>query len=118
MSGKTLADAKLHILDTLGVALAGVSTEAAEIALDYCQGLGARNESSIWGTPAKASVSSAAFANGLLAHALDYDDWDAFIHVGHPSSMIVGAALPSGGTYRRFRQRLAQSLRARHRSDL
>ena len=41
MSGKTLADAKLHILDTLGVALAGVSTEVAELALDYCQGLGA-----------------------------------------------------------------------------
>jgi 2-methylcitrate dehydratase PrpD len=94
MSGKTLADAKLHILDTLGVALAGVSTEVAGIALDYAKGLGAANESSIWGTPAKASVSSAAFANGLLAHALDYDDWDAFIHVGHPSSMIVGAALP------------------------
>ena len=39
-------------------------------------------ESSIWGTQAKASVSTAAFANGLLAHALDYDDWE-------PSSMSV-----------------------------
>src|SRR6185503_4686668 len=29
-----------------------------------------------------------------LSHALDYDDWDAFIHVGHPSSMLVGASLP------------------------
>ncbi len=94
MSAKTLADAKLHILDTLGVALAGASTEVAEIALNYCRALGAANESSIWGTQTKAAVSSAAFANGLLAHALDYDDWDAFIHVGHPSSMIVGAALP------------------------
>jgi len=94
MSGKTLANAKLHILDTFGVALAGVATDVAAIALDYCKGLGQSNESSIWGTQAKASVSSAAFANGLLAHALDYDDWDAFIHVGHPSSMIVGAAMP------------------------
>jgi 2-methylcitrate dehydratase PrpD len=94
MSAKTLANAKMHILDTLGVALAGVSTEVAAIALDYCRGLGAATESSIWGNGVKASVSTAAFANGLLAHALDYDDWDAFIHVGHPSSMIVGAALP------------------------
>ena len=77
MSAKTLTDAKLHILDTLGVALAGASTEVAEIALNYCQALGAANESSIWGTQSKAAVSSAAFANGLLAHALDYDDWDA-----------------------------------------
>jgi 2-methylcitrate dehydratase PrpD len=94
MSEKTLSNAKLHILDTLGVALAGVSTSVADIALGYCNNLGASSEASIWGTKNKASVSTAAFANGLLSHALDYDDWDAFIHVGHPSSMIVGAALP------------------------
>jgi 2-methylcitrate dehydratase PrpD len=91
---KTLASAKSHILDTLGVALAAARTPPAEIALGYCKGLGQSNEATIWGSKAKASVSTAAFANGLLAHALDYDDWDAFIHVGHPSSMIVGAALP------------------------
>jgi 2-methylcitrate dehydratase PrpD len=76
------------------VALAGVSTDVAGITLEYCKGLGAAAESSVWGTRAKASVTTAAFANGLLAHALDYDDWDAFIHVGHPTSMTVGAALP------------------------
>jgi len=94
ISEKALTNAKMHILDTLGVALAGSITPAAEITIAYCRGLGAATESSIWGTPWKASVSTTAFANGLLSHALDYDDWDAFIHVGHPSSMIVGAALP------------------------
>jgi 2-methylcitrate dehydratase PrpD len=91
---QTRANAKLHILDALGVALAGVDQPAAQIALEYSKSLGVSNEASIWGTKAKASVSTAAFANGLLAHALDYDDWDAFIHVGHPTSMITGAALP------------------------
>ncbi len=94
ISAKTYANAKLHLLDVLGVALAGVSTAPAQIALDYCKRLGISNEASIWGTDSKASVSSAAFANGLFAHALDFDDWDAFIHVGHPTSMIIGAALP------------------------
>ena len=94
ISEKTLANAKMHILDTLGVALAGSKTAAADIAIDYCKKLGAANEASIWGTKSKASVSTAAFANGLLSHALDYDDWGAFIHVGHPSSMLVGAAVP------------------------
>jgi 2-methylcitrate dehydratase PrpD len=94
ISETTRANAKLHILDTLGVALAGVATPVAEITLDYCKNLGASTETSIWGTRAKASVSTAAFANGLLAHALDFDDWDAFIHVGHPTSMMIGAALP------------------------
>lgn len=90
----TRINAKMHILDTLGVALAGAGQPAAAIALEYCSRLGSANEASIWGTKSKAAVSTAAFANGLFAHALDYDDWDAFIHVGHPSSMLVGAALP------------------------
>jgi 2-methylcitrate dehydratase PrpD len=94
VSAATTANAKLHILDALGVALAGVSTPPALIALAYCKRLGVSAEASIWGTHAKASVSTAAFANGLSAHALDFDDWDAFIHVGHPTSMLVGAALP------------------------
>src|SRR5262245_39259122 len=94
ISDKTRANAKMHILDTLGVALAGSKTPVAEIAIAYCKKLGASSEASIWGTGAKAAAPSAAFANGLLAHALDYDDWDALIHVGHPSSMLVGAALP------------------------
>ena len=90
----TLANAKMHILDTLGVALAAVSTPVAAIVLHYSKRVGGRPEASVWGTQDKLSVPTAAFANGLLAHALDFDDWDAFIHVGHPTSMLVGAALP------------------------
>ena len=93
---QTRVTAKLHILDTFGVALAGVDQPVAKIALDYCAKLGASREASIWGTPQKASASTAAFANGLLAHALDFDDWDAFIHAGHPTSMLIGAALSLG----------------------
>ncbi len=93
---QTRANAKLHILDTFGVALAGVDQPAAKIALDYTARLGASQEASLWGTRQKASVPTAAFANGLLAHALDFDDWDAFIHVGHPTSMLIGAALSLG----------------------
>jgi 2-methylcitrate dehydratase PrpD len=40
----------------------------------------------------------AAFANGLLGHAIDFDDWDAFIHAGHPTCMVAGAALTLGET--------------------
>ena len=94
ISQKTLANAKMHILDVLGVALAGADQPVAAIAIDYCKRLGASSEATIWGTKLRAAVSTAAFANGLLAHALDFDDWDAFIHVGHPTSMLLGAALP------------------------
>jgi 2-methylcitrate dehydratase PrpD len=96
ISEKALANAKMHLLDTLGVALAGTREPVAAIALDYCKRIGPAHESTIWGTKLKAAAPTAAFANGLLAHALDYDDWDAFIHVGHPTSMLLGAALSLG----------------------
>ena len=96
ISAKALANAKMHILDTFGTALAGVSTETAAIAFAYCKRVGASEEASIWGTHLKSSAPMAAFANGLLGHAIDFDDWDAFIHAGHPSCMVTAAALSLG----------------------
>ena len=88
ISPTTRANAKLHILDTFGVALAGVDQPAAKIALDYCAKTRRLARSIGVGHAAKGICPTAAFANGLLAHALDFDDWDAFIHVGHPTSMF------------------------------
>jgi 2-methylcitrate dehydratase PrpD len=96
ISDKALANAKLHMLDAIGTALAAVSTPVASIALDYCRSVGGAAESTVWGTKLKSSGPMAAFVNGLLAHALDYDDWDAYIHAGHPTSMVIGAALSLG----------------------
>src|ERR1044071_5646306 len=96
ISPAAIENAKMHILDVLGVALIGVSTDTAGIALEYCRRLGQSDEASIWGTRLKASASTAAFANGLLGHAIDFDDWDAFIHAGHPTCMVIGAALSLG----------------------
>jgi 2-methylcitrate dehydratase PrpD len=96
ISKKALTNAKLHILDTLGAGLAGVSTETASIVFDYCKRIGRSAEASIWGTDLKSSAPTAAFANGLLGHAIDFDDWDAYIHAGHPSCMVVAAALSVG----------------------
>ena len=96
ISETTLVNAKMHILDTFGAALAGVATDTASIALDYCGRTGHSDEASIWGTRVKSSAPMAAFANGLLGHAIDFDDWDAFIHAGHPTCMVVGAALSLG----------------------
>ncbi|HSF56546.1 MAG TPA: MmgE/PrpD family protein, partial [Candidatus Binatia bacterium] len=96
ISEKTLANAKMHILDTLGAALVGVSTDTAAIAFDYCKRVGHSDESTIWGTGQKSSAPMAAFVNGLLGHAIDFDDWDAFIHAGHPTCMVAAAALGLG----------------------
>jgi 2-methylcitrate dehydratase PrpD len=96
ISDKALANAKMHILDTLGAALVGVSTDTAAIAFDYCKRVSTSDEATIWGTRQKSSVPMAAFANGLLGHAIDFDDWDAFIHAGHPTCMVAAAAFSLG----------------------
>jgi 2-methylcitrate dehydratase PrpD len=96
ISDKALANAKMHILDTLGTALVAVSTDTAAIAFDYCKRLEQSEESAIWGTHLRSSAPMAAFANGLLGHAIDFDDWDAFIHAGHPTCMVAAAALSLG----------------------
>jgi len=98
ISDKTLANAKMHILDTIGAALVGVSTDTASIAFEYCKRVGQSDESTIWGTRQKSSAPMAAFANGLLGHAIDFDDWDAFIHAGHPTCMVASAAFSLGET--------------------
>lgn len=93
ISDTALSSAKMHLLDTIGAALAAVGTPVAAIAFDYCKRMGQSQEASIWGTDEKASAPMAAFTNGLLAHALDFDDWDAYLRAGHPSSVITAAAL-------------------------
>ncbi len=96
ISRKAIENAKLHILDTLGVALAGYEHPVANIVLDYCKSMGGTPDVTIVGSSQKTSVPMGAFANGLLAHAIDYDDWDAVARVGHPSCMIVASSLSIG----------------------
>lgn len=62
------------VLDTLGVALGGRSTPG-------CHELNAMvlenyptQQATVWGTGYKANVAEAAWANGAMAHALDFDD--------------------------------------------
>ncbi|MEP5731868.1 MAG: MmgE/PrpD family protein [Sulfitobacter sp.] len=43
----------------------------------------------------RASASSAALINGMLSHALDYDDTH-FAHIGHPSVAVIPAVLALG----------------------
>jgi len=96
ISDSALSNAKMHLLDTIGSGLAAVSTTVAAMAINYCKRMGHSQEASIWGTNEKASAPMAAFTNGLLAHTLDFDDWDAYLRAGHPSSVITAAALALG----------------------
>jgi 2-methylcitrate dehydratase PrpD len=90
---KDAADAaKKSVLDTLGVALAASGLEPAVRGLvDLVRESGGRPEASLLGFGAQAPAITAAFANGALAHGLDYDDMTPWGQ--HASSSVVPAVL-------------------------
>ena len=90
-----LRRARDALIDTLGVSLAGSREPGAAIARQYAQELGAKRQAIVWGTPLATSPAEAAFANGVSAHALDFDDSMPTLR-GHPSAPLIAAALAVG----------------------
>ena len=87
--------AKNAILDCCGVTVAALKDPVAQIILDYSVDRLGPPSATIFGSGIKTSSEDAAFANSVLAHALDYDD----VHVvcgGHVSSVLVPAILALG----------------------
>lgn len=85
----TVHKAKLHILDTLGAALAG--STAPEIQMAW-QGLGLQMDlggSAVWGMAFDLNPRSASFINAVSAHALELDDSGGCDHSG---AVVVPAA--------------------------
>jgi 2-methylcitrate dehydratase PrpD len=88
---------KKNILDYIGVSLAGVKTRVSEIICDFVRENSSSNLSGIIGGHMKSSPCMAAFANGTIAHALDYDDFSLTM-MAHPSVSILPAILAVGET--------------------
>ncbi|NIF56082.1 MmgE/PrpD family protein [Burkholderia sp. Ax-1724] len=88
LSADAIEGAKKTILDTLGVTLAASGMEPAVRALvELLQQGGGSAESTVLGFGGKLPAISAAFANGSMAHCLDFDDqtpWGA-----HAASSVV-----------------------------
>ena len=82
------------VIDTCGVMLGGVSEPAARIAQSLAADEGT-GECRVLGTQVTTSAGHAAFANGVAAHALDYDDM-CFVSLAHPSCVLVPAILGAG----------------------
>lgn len=85
----------LCIEDTIGVALAaaaaGIGTAGVTVALEA----GGVDEAAVWSSGKGASRTDAALANGMLAHALDFDDTHPAA-IMHASSVNIPVALAVG----------------------
>jgi 2-methylcitrate dehydratase PrpD len=86
--------AKRTALDCVGAALAGVVETVSRTSIGYVAKLGGPPQSSVFGSDLKVSVQDAALINGIIAHALDYDDCG--VKIGHPSVLVLPAVLSLG----------------------
>jgi 2-methylcitrate dehydratase PrpD len=76
---------KHSILDWLGSALAGIDDEVSRVIIDYVKESGGKRQATVIGTDIKTDIEHAALANGVISHALDFDDY-------HNKTVIHAAA--------------------------
>ena len=89
ISAAAVAATKRHILDCAGVALAAAVEPAGRIVLDVTHAQGGAPQARVLGSSLRTNTVSAAWANGALAHLLDFDDTG----FSHPTACILPAAL-------------------------
>ena len=86
--------AKKSILDYLGTTIQGSTTKLGKLIIDYTQEQGGNPQARVIGTDIRTSSVNAAFANGTLGHAEDFDDLGGI--GGHPAVVLTPAALALG----------------------
>jgi len=90
-----VTQAKRHILDTFGAALAGAGSEVAKQAQAVFRD--EPGDTPVWGTPLRTSTAQAAMLNGISAHALELDDTGGCDHSGAVVLPAVMAAVSMAG---------------------
>lgn len=87
--------AKTALLNILGCCVAGVRTRIGALHVELAKDMGGgRDESTILGDGARVSAPVAAYANGNLAFALDYED--TVRYVTHPGFITTASGLAAG----------------------
>ena len=87
-----ISQAKMCLIDALGVTLAGLAEDATRILMRTPGVATAPGRSLIFGTKHRTSALDAALVNGTAAHALDYDDFSSIMG-GHHTVPLMPALM-------------------------
>ncbi len=87
--------AKKHFLDCVGVTLAEVAEPRANIVQRYLDHIDAKGSCRLLGSGRRTTLDNAAFANGIMAHSICFDDTGP----SHPSVTIVPPLIALGEYY-------------------
>jgi 2-methylcitrate dehydratase len=88
LPAKTVHAAKQRLVDTLGCAMGGYTSEPAAIARRIASRQSGEPSARILGSGARTSMEMATFANCVMARYLDYNDTYISVGSGHTSDMI------------------------------
>jgi 2-methylcitrate dehydratase len=87
--------AKRLIIDTLGCALGGYTSEPSKIARDLAGTVTSTQPATILGSGQATSLDLATFANGVMIRYLDFNDGYTSKESGHPSDSIAAVLSPA-----------------------
>lgn len=90
LPANVLSNAKLAVLDCLGVSVLAAGEEIGGKLLQYARNNLGPGPCTVWGSDFTLNPRDAALVNGTLAHGLDFDDR------GHASTYTLAAALAAG----------------------
>jgi 2-methylcitrate dehydratase PrpD len=91
------ADLPYKLLDWTGCAAGALDKPGVRAVLEWACAEGGNPRATIIGIKEKSSSAAAAFCNGLLGHALEYDDVNK-VSLSHPGAVVIPAALAASET--------------------
>lgn len=92
------ASAIERVLDSLGVSLGALSLPTSEAVVQLVRDRGGAAQATVIGHGDRLPAASVAFAGGVFAHSLDFDDTH-LPSILHPSASVVPAALAAAEHY-------------------
>ncbi|WP_455707722.1 MmgE/PrpD family protein [Mesorhizobium sp. ORM8.1] len=95
MSSADVSTLKLAVMDCLGGAIAGAREPVTKIVVEKLLSQYSGNKATVLGHSVQSSALGAALANGVMAHACDFDDFSEPM-CGHPSAPALPAILAAG----------------------
>jgi 2-methylcitrate dehydratase PrpD len=104
--------AKAVTLDGLAVMLAGADEPlgVGRISIDYVREMGGAPQASVIAGGFKTSMINAAYANGTMAHALDFDN--TWYPLNHPTSPTLPAILAIAENYKLSGKKIIEAIAA------
>ena len=88
---ETVHLAKRFIIDTLGCAIGGYSSEPARVAREMAGMVSSTHPVTVMGSGQQSSLDLASFANGVAIRYLDFNDGYTSSESGHPSDSIAAS---------------------------